>query len=134
MRRTSQMSVPMPKIIGVRTAARRTPSARSGGSDRKERGGKSFRLGELDRTAVHAHRFRHAELERIGDQRVADRDLENAGNGGEKRAEVVAVEVVAGVDAEAGALRCLRGGAEARELAGLARRAERRGIRLGVEL
>src|SRR5262252_6503060 len=100
MRRTSQMSVPMPKIIGVRMAARRTPSAPSGGSDRRARWRASSRLRQLDDAAIRAHRLGHAELERVGDQRVADRDLEDAGNRGEERPEVVAVEVVAGVDAE----------------------------------
>ena len=108
MRRMSQMSVPMPKIIAP------TPSSMT--------------------RAVGAHRLGHAELERVGDQRVADRDLEHAAAPREEGGEVGAVEVVAGVDAEADALRRRRGRGEGREHLGLARRAAGLGVGLGVEL
>src|SRR6188472_2575818 len=96
IRRTSQRSVPTPKI----TIGERDKAPPSGGRRR------------LDDAPVGANGPGHAELERVGDEGVADRHLEDAGNSGEEGAEVVAVQIVAGVDAEPEALRGLRGGAE----------------------
>ena len=74
---------------------------------------------------VGAHRLGHAELERVGDQGMADRDLEHArARAARKSAEVGAVQVVAGVDAEA------RRAAPPRAAA--AKRGERRSACAGV--
>ena len=55
----------------------------------------------MDAAQVVAHRLAQAELERIGDQCVTDRHLLHAGHGTQEVGEVVAVEVVAGVQAQA---------------------------------
>src|SRR6476646_2846427 len=117
MRRTSQRSVPTPKIIGERAKASRSRCRR-----------------RIDDAPVGADRLGHAELERVGDEGVADRDLEDARDGGEKGAEVVAVEVVAGVDAETDRLRGARSGAEGDERRCLNRRAPPLRVGPGVEL
>src|SRR5690606_8070336 len=75
-----------------------------------------------------------AAFERVGDEGLADGDLEDAGYGAEERAEVGEVEVVAGVEAEAGVGGGAGGGGVAvehgRGLAG----GEGRGVGSGVEL
>src|SRR6188768_3479782 len=96
IRRTSQRSVPTPKIV----------------IDEPERLPRSRGRSRLDDATIGAHCLGHAELECVGNEGVADRHLEDTRDGGEEGAEVVAVEIVAGVDAEADALRGLRGGAE----------------------
>src|SRR4029079_7608806 len=100
MRRTSHRSVPTPKIIGEPANA---PCPRSRCRRR------------LDDATVCAHGLGHAELERVGNEGVADRHLEDAGDAREERAEVVAVEIVAGVDAEAERVGGARGSGEAGE-------------------
>src|SRR3954469_5889102 len=67
MRRTSHRSVPTPKImVGPDEAPCRRSRCRR----------------RLDDATVRAHRLGHAELERVGDEGVADRDLEDAGDAG----------------------------------------------------
>jgi hypothetical protein len=56
---------------------------------------------------VFADGFGESELEGVGDEGVADGDLEEIGDGGDEGGEIGEVEVVAGVDAESGG----RGGA-----------------------
>ena len=80
------------------------------------------------------HRIAQAELERVGDQRVADRHLVDAGHGADEIGEVGEAQVVAGVDAQPERQRGLGGARELREHLGLARRAVRAGVGLGVEL
>jgi hypothetical protein len=63
-----------------------------------------------------AHGVGHAELQRVGDQRMADRHLQHARHGAQEVGEVVAVQVVPGIDAQAGLRRGARGGGKALQL------------------
>ena len=65
---------------------------------------------------------------------MADRDFLHAGHGAQKVSEVGAVQVVAGIDAQACGDRCVGGRGIARELGALPCRAMRCRIRFGVEL
>src|SRR6187397_753844 len=76
IRRTSQRSVPTPKIV----------------IDERERVPRPRGRPRLDDATIGTHGLGHAELERVGDEGVADRHLEDARDGREEGAEVVAIE------------------------------------------
>src|SRR5947207_5094959 len=119
IRRTSQRSVPTPKIIDARG---KVPRPRS--RDRRR----------LDDATIGADRAGDAELERVGDEGMADGDLEDAAHRDQEGAQIGAVEVVARVDAEAEALGRSGGVAEGRKRRGLRRGTKSLRIRLGIEL
>jgi hypothetical protein len=87
-----------------------------------------------DAAPVVAHGLGDAEFQRVADQRMADGHLEHAGHGTQEVGQVVAIEVVPGVDAQPRGLRGAGRDGKARQLPGLLRLAMRSGIGLGVQL
>ena len=65
-----------------------------------------------------------AQLQCIGNQGMTDGDFEHAGHLAHKGGEVVAVEIMPGIHAQAGIQRRLGGGGVALQLLGLLRRAQ----------
>lgn len=91
-------------------------------------------MGVGNATQVVANGGAVAQLQRIGYQGVADRHLLNARHLAHKGGQVVAVQVVASIDAQASGAGGTGGFGETLQLRGLRRRGPGRGIRFGVEL
>ncbi len=91
-------------------------------------------MAAADGVEVGADGTGHAEFERIGRERVPDRDFLDLWRGREQRRQVVEIEVVARVDAEPRSRRGPRSRCVQRERSALARRTERLCVRLRVEL
>src|ERR1043165_5267681 len=109
MRRMSQTSVPMPEIIATLSCA---PGARLVPAAWCLRAQMQSDVGALDAALVVPHRLGITELERIRDQRVADRHLRHARHLAQEARQVLAVQVVARVDAQALRQRRARRGGE----------------------
>ena len=61
--------------------------------------------GTLENAEVRTHRRGKSCVERFRDERMSDRHFENARNATE-RAEILKIEIVAGIDPQSGVLRC----------------------------
>lgn len=81
-----------------------------------------------------AHGLGHADDQSLGNQGMADRNLKNIRQGGNEGRQVLAGEIMAGIEPHAGGGGCLAGGDDPRQFALARLRFERSAIGAGIYL